>query len=34
MQFLEDAEKRIKKAEVKLKEVGRVLIYEETSHFA
>ncbi|MBU4320979.1 MAG: YgiT-type zinc finger protein [Thermodesulfovibrionales bacterium] len=34
MQFLEDAEKRISKAEVKLKEVGRVLIYEETSHFA
>ncbi|GFP20699.1 hypothetical protein HKBW3S03_02203, partial [Candidatus Hakubella thermalkaliphila] len=34
MQFLEDAEKRISKAEVKLKEVGRVLICEETSHFA
>lgn len=34
MQFLEDAEKRICKAEVTLKEVGRVLMYEEASHLA
>jgi YgiT-type zinc finger domain-containing protein len=34
MQFLEDAEKRINKAEVKLKEVGRVLIYEEAGRLA
>jgi len=34
MQFLEDAEKRISKAEVNLKEVGRVLIYEEAGEVA
>lgn len=34
MQYLEDAENRISKAGVKLKEVGKVLIYEEASHSA
>lgn len=32
MQYLEDAEKRVSKAGVKLKEVGKVLIYEEASY--
>ncbi|MBS3906199.1 MAG: hypothetical protein KGZ49_04090 [Syntrophaceae bacterium] len=34
MQYLEDAENKISKAGVKLKEVGKVLIYEEASHSA
>ncbi|MDP2280051.1 MAG: YgiT-type zinc finger protein [Nitrospirota bacterium] len=34
MQYLENAENRISKAGVKLKEVGKVLIYEEASHSA
>lgn len=34
MQFLEEIEDKIKKAVLKLKEVGKVLVYEETSHSA
>lgn len=34
MQFLEDAEKMVSKAGVKLKEVGRVLIYEAAGRTA
>jgi YgiT-type zinc finger domain-containing protein len=34
MQFLEKIEEKIKKTTVKLKEIGKVLIYEEASHIA
>lgn len=34
MQFLEEIEEKIRKTALKLKEVGKVLIYEEASHFA
>lgn len=34
MQLLEEIEEKIRKTEVKLKEIGKVLIYEEASHFA
>jgi hypothetical protein len=34
MQFLEGIEEKIKKTTVKLKEIGKVLIYEEASHIA
>lgn len=34
MQLLEEIEEKIRKTAVKLKEIGKVLIYEEASHFA
>ena len=34
MQFLEEIEEKIRKTALKLKEVGKVLIYEEANHFA
>lgn len=33
MQLLEEIEEKIRKTAVKLKEIGKVLIYEEASHF-
>ena len=34
MQFLEETDEKIRKPAAKLKEVGKVLIYEEANHFA
>lgn len=34
MQFLEEVEEKIKNSAVKLKEVGKILIYEDANHCA
>lgn len=34
MQFLEEIEGKVSRTEVELKEIGKVLIYGEASHFA
>lgn len=34
LQFLEEIEEKIKKQKVKLKEVGKILMYEDASHVA